>query len=95
MLVRGGTLAFLVASFFIQYAQQMDGGPEGSILQRSNGWFGLNAGLVVAGVNCLFLAVDLACIALLAQLFVFHIRLRHEGITVSEASASVTTFIQH
>ena len=32
-------------------------------------------------VNAVFLAVDLICIVLLMQLFSFHVRLRHEGIT--------------
>ncbi|KAL7551076.1 hypothetical protein ACHAWF_014277 [Thalassiosira exigua] len=84
VLVRGGILAFLVISFFIQYVQEMDGGSGGSVLLRSNSWFGLNAGLAVAIVNCVFLAADVVCIALLVQLFFFHIRLRHESITTYE-----------
>ena len=85
VLVRGGVLAGLVITYFIQYAQKMNGGSGGYILERFDNWFGADAGLAVACVNTIFLAVDLVCIALLLQLFTFHIRLRHEGITVSTA----------
>ncbi|KAL7527917.1 hypothetical protein ACHAXR_002188 [Thalassiosira sp. AJA248-18] len=80
--VRGGVLAGIVISFFIQYAQEMNGGGAGGdILERSNSWFGADAGLAVALVNSIFCAVDMVCILLLLQLFFFHIKLRHEGIT--------------
>eukprot|EP00571_Detonula_confervacea_P002665 CAMPEP_0172324514 /NCGR_PEP_ID=MMETSP1058-20130122/51540_1 /TAXON_ID=83371 /ORGANISM="Detonula confervacea, Strain CCMP 353" /LENGTH=441 /DNA_ID=CAMNT_0013040803 /DNA_START=104 /DNA_END=1429 /DNA_ORIENTATION=- len=82
VIVRGGVLAGLVISFFIQYAQEMNvGGSGGSTLERSNNWFGADAGLAVALVNAIFLAVDMVCTVLLVQLFSFHIRLRHEDIT--------------
>ena len=85
VLVHGSVLAGLVISFFVQYsASQKQTGDEyydNSTLQRSNDWFGLEAGLVVAIVNVIFLAVDLSCISLLCQLFFFHIRLRREKIT--------------
>lgn len=77
VIVRGGVLAGLVISFFIQL-----GGLGGSTtLERSNNWFGADAGLAVALVNAIFLVVDVVCIVLLTQLFSFHIRLRKEGIT--------------
>ena len=85
VLVHGSVLAGLVISFFIQYStsQKQTGGgyDDNSTLQRSNDWFGLDAGLVVAIVNAIFLVVDLSCISLLCQLFFFHIRLRREKIT--------------
>ena len=77
VIVRGGILGGLVVSFFIQFAN----GGSGSTIDRCNEWFGLNAGLAVILVNAVFLAVDLICIVLLMQLFSFHVRLRHEGIT--------------
>lgn len=79
VVVRGGVLTGLVVSFFIQYA-----GSGGTTLERSNNWFGLDAGLIVTLVNAVFLAVDVACIVLLTQLFFFHIKLRNEGITTYE-----------
>jgi len=82
VIVRGLVLLGLVISFFIQYAKEMNnGGSAGLTLERSNNWFGLDAGLAVGLVNSVFLVIDLACVILLAQLFLFHIRLRHEGIT--------------
>ena len=84
VVVRGGVLAGLAITFFIQYAQEMNTGkPGGSILERSNNWFGADAGLAVGLVNAVFVVIDGVCIALLAQLFLFHIKLRNEGITVS------------
>lgn len=84
VIVRGGILAGLVVSFFIQYAQNMSGdGSVGGTLERSNSWFGAETGLAVALVNAVFLVVDMACVVLLVQLFSFHIKLRHEDITVS------------
>jgi len=77
VIVRGGVLGGLVVSFFIQFAN----GGSGSTIDRCNDWFGLNAGLAVILVNAIFLAVDLICIVLLMQLFSFHVRLRHGGIT--------------
>ena len=84
VLFHGGALAGLVISFFIQYASQKRSGGEfedDSTLGRSNDWFDLDAGLVIAIVNTVFLAVDIACTSLLGQLFLFHIRLRREKIT--------------
>ena len=84
VIVRGGVLAGLVISFFIQYVHGITaGGPRGPIVERFDDWFGANTGLVVALVNAIFLSVDVVCIILLLQLFSFHVRLRHEGITVS------------
>ena len=91
--VRGGVLAGLVISFFIQYAREMNGGQGGTTLERSNNWLGADAGLAVASVNCVFLAVDMVCIVLLMQLFSFHIRLRREGITVSKKMSGRGTVI--
>lgn len=81
VIARGSVLAGLVITFFIQYSQEVNGGKSGGTVERSNSWFGADAGLAVALVNCVFLAVDMVCIVLLAQLFSFHVRLRHEGIT--------------
>lgn len=82
VIVRGGVLAGLVISFFIQYAREMNGGGSlGGTVERSNSWFGADAGLAVALVNAVFLIVDMVCIVLLVQLFSFHIQLRREGIT--------------
>lgn len=90
VVVRGGVLAGLVISFFIQYAQEMTaGGPRGPTVEKFDDWFGANAGLVVALVNAIFLSVDVVCIALLLQLFLFHLRLRHEGLTVSTFGAGM------
>ena len=77
VIVRGGVLGGLVVSFFIQFAN----GGSGSTIDRCNDWFGLNAAMIPILLNCIFLAVDLICIVLLMQLFTFHVRLRHEGIT--------------
>ena len=77
VIVRGGVLGGLVVSFFIQFAN----GGGGYTINRANNWFGLNAAFIPMLVNCIFLAVDLICIVLLMQLFSFHVRLRHEGIT--------------
>ena len=79
VIVRGGALAWLVISYFIQYSQQ--DGPSGPAIERFDDWFGANVGIFLALVNAVFLSVDLICIALLLQLFFFHVRLRHEGIT--------------
>ncbi len=85
VLVRGGVLAGLVISFFVQYTQKISaGGSSGSIVEQFDDWFGAEAGLVVAVVNTIFLSVDVVCFVLLLQLFAFHVRLRHEGMTVSE-----------
>ena len=85
VLVHGAVLLGIVISFFIQYASQKRSGnnfdDESSTLYRSNQWFGLSAGIAVASVNTVFLVVDFACISLLGQLFLFHIRLRQENIT--------------
>mmetsp|Transcript_14231 Transcript_14231/g.25732 ORF Transcript_14231/g.25732 Transcript_14231/m.25732 type:complete len:409 (-) Transcript_14231:123-1349(-) len=81
-LVRGGVLAGLVISFFIQYAGEMNGdSPGGTTLEHSNSWFSADVGLLVAIVNTIFLLVDMGCIVLLVQLFTFHIRLRRDSIT--------------
>jgi len=77
VVVRGSVLAGLVISFVIQYFV----GSGGGTLDRSNAWFGADAGLALMSVNLLFLAVDIVCIVLLLQLFFFHIRLRHDGMT--------------
>jgi hypothetical protein len=85
VIVRGGVLAGLVISFFVQYTQKIQaGGSRGPAVERFDDWFGANTGLVVAVVNAIFLSVDVVCFVLLLQLFSFHVRLRHEGITVSE-----------
>ena len=90
VIMRGGVLAGLVISFFIQYIHEMTaGGPRGPIVERFDDWFGANAGLVVALVNAIFLSVDVVCLILLLQLFSFHVRLRHEGITVSTFGAGM------
>ena len=82
VIVRGGVLAGLVVSYFVQYANSRnESGSGGGTLDRSNDWFGAGAGIAVAIVNCVFLAVDAVCIVLLVQLFSFHIQLRREGIT--------------
>jgi palmitoyltransferase len=86
VLMHGGVLAGLVVSFFIQYAAHKRSGSEfdtddTSTLKRSNDWFGLDAGIAVAVVNTVFLVIDIACISLLGQLFLFHIRLRREKLT--------------
>lgn len=84
VLVHGSVLAWLVISFFVQFASNKNSGTEydeGSTLQRAQNWYGLNAGLAVTITNTVFLVVDLACVSLLGQLFLFHIRLRREKIT--------------
>jgi hypothetical protein len=82
VVVHGGVLAGVVVTFFVQFMQERTGsGPGGAILDRANDWFGADIGLVVAGVNVFFLIVDGVCASLIGQLFLFHIRLRHEGIT--------------
>ena len=82
--VRGSVLAGLVISFFVQYAREMSvSGSGGATFDRSNEWFGADAGLAVAIVNAVFLAVDGTCIVLLLQLFALHVKLRHDGMTVS------------
>ncbi|KAL3811548.1 hypothetical protein ACHAXA_000586 [Cyclostephanos tholiformis] len=82
VIVRGGVLAGLVISFFVQYTQVINGGESGGpAIDRFDDWFGANNGLVVALVNAIFLSVDIVCFVLLLQLFSFHVRLRHEGIT--------------
>jgi len=79
---RGCVLAGLVVSFFIQYTREMNvGGPVGATVKRADSWFGADAGLAVALVNTIFLVVDMTCIVLLVQLFSFHVKLRHDGIT--------------
>lgn len=88
-IARGGVLTGLVVSFFVQYrapAQGINEAGEGSLQELSrdreaDDWFGIPR-LAVALVNTGFLAVDLVCIVMLLQLFAFHVRLRHEGITV-------------
>jgi len=80
--VRGSVLAGLVISFFVQYARDMSvRGSGGATLDRSNEWFGADAGLAVMSVNVIFLAVDMVCIVLLLQLFSLHVKLRHDGTT--------------
>ena len=82
--VRGCVLAGLVITFFVQYAQEeMNDAPRGTTVERFNNWFGADAGMIIAIVNTVFAAVDFVCVVLLLQLFLFHIRLRREGITVS------------
>ena len=82
--LHGGVLAGLVISFFVQYSSQHKSGAEfneNSTLERSNDWFSADAGTAVAIVNTLFLVIDVACISLLGQLFLFHIKLRREKIS--------------
>lgn len=86
-IARGGVLTELVVSFFVQYrapTQGIDEAGEGSLQETSeaDNWLGIPR-LAIALVNTGFLAVDLVCIVMLLQLFAFHVRLRHEGITVS------------
>lgn len=83
VVVHGSVLAGLVISFFVQYSIAQNG-VEGSnlpIMDRSNQWFNANAGVFVAIVNLAFVVVDVVCVVLLAQLFLFHMKLRKEGIT--------------
>eukprot|EP00804_Cyclotella_cryptica_P022948 CCRYP_014973-RA/>CCRYP_014973-RA protein AED:0.15 eAED:0.15 QI:0/-1/0/1/-1/1/1/0/439 len=83
VLAHGGVLAGLVISFFVQYASKKSGSEidHDSTLQKSNDWFGAEAGIAITAVNTLFLVIDGSCISLLGQLFLFHIRLRREKIT--------------
>mmetsp|Transcript_5790 Transcript_5790/g.13195 ORF Transcript_5790/g.13195 Transcript_5790/m.13195 type:complete len:355 (+) Transcript_5790:340-1404(+) len=77
VLSRGLSLSGLVIAYFVQYDHRKTGG----IVERADKWFNADSGLIIMIVNGSFLLVDLGCIALLTQLFVFHIRLRREGIT--------------
>lgn len=79
-IARGGVLAGLVISFFVQYLSPPREANETT--RYDDNWLGVS-GLVITSVNVVFLAVDIVCIVMLLQLFAFHIRLRHEGITVS------------
>lgn len=79
-IARGGVLAGLVISFFVQYLSSPREVNETT--RYDDNWLGVS-GLVIASVNVVFLVVDTACIIMLMQLFAFHVRLRHEGITVS------------
>ena len=82
VVVRGGILAGLVVSFFVQYAQDRNGDKlGGGTLERANDWFGAETGIAVMAVNLFFFAVDMACASLVGQLCLFHIRLQREGIT--------------
>ncbi|KAL7520875.1 hypothetical protein ACHAWX_005570 [Stephanocyclus meneghinianus] len=83
VLAHGGVLAGLVVSFFVQYTSKKAGSEidRASTLQRSNDWFGAEAGVAIAAVNTVFLVIDGSCISLLGQLFLFHLRLRREKIT--------------
>lgn len=82
---RGGVLAGLVISYFFQFCNE-ELALENSTVERSDkNWLGVS-GLLIAVVNSIFLAVDLVCVVMLLQLFAFHIRLRREGITVSNKS---------
>jgi len=82
VIVHGSVLAGLVISFFVQYSHaQKYGRIDDSIYDRSNHWFNANDGVAVAIVNIVFVVIDAACIVLLGQLFLFHIKLRREGIT--------------
>ena len=82
-IARGGVLAGLVISFFVQYFEvprEMKDVSGNSI--SDDNWFGVS-GLMIALVNIVFLVVDIVCVIMLLQLFTFHIRLRREGLTVS------------
>jgi len=83
VVLHGSILAGLVISFFVQYSITQNGVDVSSltILDRSNQWFNANAGVFVAIVNLAFLLVDVVCVILLGQLFLFHIKLQKEGIT--------------
>ena len=85
VVAHGSILAGLVISFFVQYsdAQNTDDGiaSDKPMLDRSNQWFNANAGIFVAIVNLAFVVVDVVCVVLLAQLFLFHMKLRKEGLT--------------
>jgi hypothetical protein len=83
VIVHGSMLAGLVISFFVQYSIAQNGvdGSNLPILDRSNQWFNANAGILVAIVNLAFVLVDVVCVILLGQLFLFHIKLQKEGIT--------------
>ncbi len=90
-IARGGVLAGLVISFFVQYCavprdmKDAGGGSiSGTTVEQSDDeyWFGVS-GLIIALVNIVFLAVDTVCVVMLLQLFTFHVRLRREGLTVS------------
>ena len=93
-IARGGVLAGLVISFFVQYyamPREMNDVGAGSTLGNIN-WFGVS-GLVIASVNIVFLAVDIVCVVMLLQLFMFHIRLRREGITVSMFNGALVAIV--
>jgi len=83
VVVHGSILAGLAISFFVQYsiAPNKIEASDLPMLDRSNQWFNANAGIFVAIVNLAFVVVDFVCVVLLAQLFVFHMKLRKEGLT--------------
>ena len=81
---------FIFITFFVEYGQKkLNGGSGGTTLELSNDWFGADVGLAVAIINLLFLVADVACTVLLMQLFLFHIRLRQKGVTVSTTTFGV------
>ena len=93
-IARGGILAGLVISFFVQYYATPRGINDvgaGSTLGNNN-WFDVSD-LVIASVNIVFLAVDIVCVVMLLQLFMFHIRLRREGITVSMFNGALVAIV--
>jgi len=87
VVAHGSILAGLVISFFVQYsnAQSDNESSDFPVLDRSNQWFNANGdakiGIIVAVVNAAFVVVDCVCVALLAQLFLFHMKLQKEGLT--------------
>mmetsp|Transcript_1859 Transcript_1859/g.3344 ORF Transcript_1859/g.3344 Transcript_1859/m.3344 type:complete len:516 (+) Transcript_1859:185-1732(+) len=80
VVVRAAVLLGLIIAYFVQYADG-DDVDDGKVEERANRWFDTDAGLAVAIVDILFLAVDLICTSLLLQLFLFHVQLRKENIT--------------
>lgn len=87
VIAHGSVLAGLVISFFVQYSidQSDDENRYLPTLDRSNQWFNADGdakiGIIVAVVNTAFVVVDVVCVALLAQLFLFHLKLQKEGLT--------------
>ncbi len=80
VVARAAVLLSLIVAYFVQYADG-DDVEDGKVEERANGWFDTDAGLAIAIVNILFLGVDVICVSLLLQLFLFHIQLRKENIT--------------
>eukprot|EP00978_Attheya_sp_CCMP212_P038785 scaffold195824_cov56-Attheya_sp.AAC.1 len=72
-------IAIIVLYFLQRYSSE-----GGTIYDRSNEWFDLNAGIVIVGVNIGFLVINGFSLSLVFQLLTFHIGLRREGITTYE-----------